>query len=188
MTRLFSTNLFLILCAFTSTASAKEDVSESRTEVMATSVDRVLEVLSTSDICDKGCKYRALDLVKEVKVSHKAQKDSFYKWSHIDNTRDTKFYTHYQITRGPVTTIKMRTLTKEQDAALIKELEAETKLPHEPIFDVARTEYSVRSMGDKCEVKVHTTTTISGFVGMFPGKVRSSIVASLATLFSNFRL
>lgn len=180
-------SVFLSL-SFAVTASAKSDVSESRTEVMPTSVERVLEVLSTSDICDNGCKYRALDLVKEVHVSHKATPDSFYKWSHIDNTRETKFYTHYQITRGAVTKVKMRTLTKEHDGPLIKELEQNAKLPHEPIFDVAHTEYLIKPMGKECEVKVQTTTTISGFVGMFPGKVRASITASLKTLFSNFRL
>jgi hypothetical protein len=177
----------LLFVSLSAAASAASDVSASDEALVPKSVEHVLAVLASSDICDSGCKYSSPDVVKELRIEHRARPDDFFKWSHIDNTRDTRFFTHYKITRSEGSArVEMRTLEKERDAALIADLERATHLPHEPIFDVAKTTIVATPEGANTRVRVRATTRVSGFVEMFQGKVKEGMQRSFKALLANF--
>ena len=176
-----------IISTFALTASASSDVTASTEGLVDKSVEHILGVLGTSDICDSGCKYQQPNLVKEVHLKPHATKSSFYKWSYIDNTKDTKFFTQVTITRKDGGAhVKLRTLTEQTDAARIDELEKASQLEHAPIFDQAITDYELTPEGDKTRVKVTAVTKVSGFVAMFKGKVKAGMQASFQAYLKNF--
>jgi hypothetical protein len=179
-------SLVLGLTAWTLTASAATDITENRQASIKTTTAHVLDVLGSSDICEKGCKYFAPQTVREIKIDHLAQLNSYYKWTHISGIKTVKFFKHVQITPGTVTKVHIRSLHREADAKLLDELEAKTKLENAPAFDASNAIFTLTPKGDQVEVKVSALTRISGLMSVFAGAARKGMKESLDAMFANF--
>lgn len=167
-------------------AAHASDIVATKQAMLKTSTAHVLEVLASSDICEKGCKYYGPQTVREIKVDVRASEKSYYKWTHISGIKTVKFFKHLEVVPGAVTTVKVRSLTKEADAELIKELEAKTKLEHAPAFDLSNATFTITPKGDQVDVKVSAMTRITGVMSMFAGAAKSSMKESLDAMFANF--
>lgn len=182
-----SRGALLGLCFLTWTFVAQaSDITETKQATLKTTTARVLDVFSSSDICDKGCKYFGPGLVREVKVDVRASEHSYYKWTHVSGVKTVKFFKHVQVTPGPVTKVHVRTLTKEADAKLLEELEQKTHLEHAPAFDVSVATFTLTPQAEQLEVKVSSMTRISGLMSVFAGAVRKGQKESLDAMFGNF--
>jgi len=176
----------LFFVTWTLTASAATDVTEAKQAMLKTTTAHVLDVLASSDICEKGCKYFAPQTVREIKVDFQATDNSYYKWTHVSGIKTVKFFKHVQVTPGAVTKVQVRSLHKDTDAKLLEEIEAKTKLPNEPAFDASNATFTITPQGDQVDVKVTAMTRISGLMSMFAGAARKSMKESLDTMFANF--
>lgn len=176
----------LVLLAWTLTASAATDITATKQATVATSTEHVLEVLGSSEICEKGCKYYAPHTVREVKLAHLAQADSYYKWTHISGIKTVKYYRHVRVVRGAVTRVEFRSLTEAADAKLLRELEAKTGLSNEPAFDASKATYTITPKGDQVEVSVSAMARLSGLMTVFAGAARKGMKESLDATFANF--
>jgi hypothetical protein len=174
------------IASWTLTASAATDITETKQATLPTTAAHILEVLGSSDVCDEGCKYYAPQTVREVKVGHLAEPNSYYKWTHVSGIKTVKFFSHVRIVPGAVTQVSFRSLTKEADAELIRDLEGKTGLVHEPAFDLSTAAFTITPKGDQVEVKVSAMTRISGLIGMFAGAARKGMKDSLNATFGNF--
>lgn len=166
--------------------SAATDIRETKTGLVATSVEHVLDVMASGDICDEGCRYYGPHIKREVKLSHLATKNEYYKWTHVTGVKTVKFFKHFRITPGEVTRLDVRTLTEEHDKALIDELERETGFEHDPAFDVSTATYTITARGGQVEVKLDAMTRVSGVMTVFAGMVRKEMKKSLEAIFRNF--
>ena len=176
----------MLLSSLALPASAATDVHARKSGVVEVSTERVIEVLSTDEMCDEGCRYYGPHIEREVKLKHGATSTSFYKWTHISGVKTVKFFKHFSIKHGPVTTITVRTLTEHRDAALIEELEKKTGLPHEPLFDVSTASYSIEEKGSHVEIEAVAMTRVSGLVTVLSTIVRKEMNKSLDAMFENF--
>lgn len=167
-------------------ASASTEIRVDKKGFVKTTAAHVLEVLASSDICDKGCKYQGPNIAREVKLSHRATETSYYKWTHVSGIKSVKFFKHYQVTPGEVTKITIRVLTLEKDKALISELKAKTGWEHAPLFESSQGDYTVTPQGGGVEIDVRTTTRIGGILSVLAGTVRKETEKSLDALFLNF--
>jgi len=95
--------LSLVLVALS--AHAATDITEAKQAAVRTTTAHVLEVLGSSDICEKGCKYYGPQTVREIKVAVRATPDSYYKWTHISGIKTVKFFKHLEVVPGAVTTV-----------------------------------------------------------------------------------
>lgn len=182
----FGTVIALASLSWPLMASAATEIRETKQAVVATDTAHVLEVLASSDVCHEGCRYFAPHVVREVRLKEHATADSYYKWTHVSQMKTVKFFKHFKIERGPVTQVHVRTLTRDQDAALIEELEAKTGLEHAPLFDVSTGTYTIVPKGSQVDVKITVMTRISGMMSLFAGAARKSMKESLDALFGNF--
>lgn len=167
-------------------ANATTDIHVKKKAVIKTTPEHILEVLSSSQICDKGCKYYGPSIAREVKLKQRAKSNSFYKWTHVSGIKTVKFFKHLTVTRGKVWKIHVRTLTEERDRALIKELESKTGMEHDPVFELSTATYTVTPKNGQVEVEVRTMTRIGGLLSMFSGTVKTETEKSLAAMFKNF--
>lgn len=167
-------------------ASAASDITATKQATLNTSTAHVLEVLGSSDVCEKGCKYYGPQTVRELKVDVRATPNSYYKWTHISGIKTVKFFKHIQVVPGATIKVNVRALSKEADARLLEELEAKTKLEHSPAFDASTATFTITPRGDQVEVKVVAMTRLSGVMSMFAGAARKSMKESLDAMFGNF--
>src|SRR5262249_481105 len=152
---------------WTLSASAATDITETKQATLRTTTAHVLEVLASSDICEKGCKYFGPQTVREIKVDVRATPDSYYKWTHVSGIKTVKFKKHIRVVPGATTKVLVRSLTGEADAELLKELEAKTHLEHAPAFDLSTATFTITPHGDQVDVKVVAMLRISGLMSMF---------------------
>jgi hypothetical protein len=176
----------LALLAWTLTASAATDITESKQATLRTSTAHILEVLGSSEICEEGCRYYGPHTEREIKVAHLAQPTSYYKWTHISGIKTVKFFKHVRVVPGAVTRVEFRSLDETADAKLVRELEAKTGLPHEPAFDASTATYTITPKGDQVEVKVSAMARLSGLLTVFAGAARKGMKESLNATFANF--
>jgi len=177
--------LALAVLTWTLSASAS-DITETKQATLRTNTAHVLDVLASSDICEKGCKYFHPNTVREIRVDVRATPNSYYKWTHISGLKTVKFFQHFEVVPGAVTTVRARSLDKEKDAEVLKELEAKTKLEHAPAFDLSTATFTITPKGDQVEVKISAMTRISGVMSMFAGAARSAMKESFDAMFANF--
>ena len=171
---------------WTLTASAATDINETRQATVATSAAHVLEVLASSDICEKGCKYFAPDTVREIKIDHLATPNLYYKWTHVSGIKTVKFFKRVEVVPGAVTKVNIRSLHEDTDAKLLQELVAKTKLENAPAFDASNALFTLTPKGEQVEVKVSAMTRIGGLMSIFAGAARKGMKESLDAMFANF--
>ncbi len=189
MTPLGRRTLNFVLLAFfvPLSAQAATDVHASKRGVLPVATQKVIDVLSSNEICDEGCRYYGPHITREKKIQHKATSTSFYKWTHVSGVKTVKFFKHIKITPGKVTKITIRTLNKERDGGLIAELEKLTGLPHEPLFDASHAIYTLKQDGKSLKVHVSATTRVSGLISLLKGTVRKEMHNALNAMFGNFQ-
>ncbi len=172
------------LSGVTLPAHAASDVRAEYQSLAKTSVSHALSVLGSNEICDSGCRYQAEDVEKEVRLAYRNSPNDYFKWTNLD---DTRFFTHVTISRrGEVTRVNMRVLDDERDAALVRELEQKTKLPHETVLDAGESVITLTPEGKQTRVNMSALARVSGILEVFSGKVKSRLELALHQTARNF--
>lgn len=190
---LFSVVLSALLLTGASHVLAAELIRYQETAVITKSHEEVLTaLLDYGNWCEKGCKYNSPGVVVDEKLAPRQKPDHFYTWTWISDIKDTKYFSEITVKRAAdATTIESRALTRGEQA-LIDELKKATGRVHDVLFDTSVNLVTLRALpaaGGHAQTQVtfSTTVTVSGFLAMFPEKMRKGLKESTQAVFAALR-
>jgi hypothetical protein len=182
-----------LMQAFTPWALAAEVVRYEATTVLSKSQPEVLgALLAYGQWCEKGCKYKSPGVVVDKKVAATQDPDHFYTWTWIRDIKDTKYFSEITVRRSAdQVTIESRALTRAEKSQINK-LEKTTGYQHDVLFDASRNLVTVKALKSndgkpQTKVRFATQVTVSGFLAMFPGKLKQGLSDSTQAVFDALR-
>jgi len=185
--------LGVLLLTGASHVFAAELVRYEETAVISKAHEQVLAaLLDYGNWCEKGCKYKSPGVVVDEKVPPRQKPDHFYTWTWIRDIKDTKYFSEILVKRAQdTTTIKSRALSRDEQS-LIDELKKATGRAHDVLFDTSLNLVTVRPLSPsggtpRTQVTFATTVTVSGFLAMFPEKMRKGLKESTDAVFAALR-
>jgi len=149
-------------------------------------------LLDYGNWCEKGCKYKSPGVVVDEKVAPRKTQDHFYTWTWIRDIKDTKYFSEVTVKRSAsATTIESRALSRA-DQALVDELKKATGRALDVLFDTSVNLVTVHPLpaadaSPRTQVTFTTTVTVSGFLAMFPEKLRKGLKESTEAVFAALR-
>lgn len=185
--------LGVLLLTGASQVFAAELVRYEETTVIAKSQEQVLAaLLDYGNWCEKGCKYASPGVIVDEKIALRQKPDRFYTWTWIRDIKDTKYFSEITVKRSAdATTIESRALTRSEQS-VIDELKKATGRAHDVLFDTSLNLVTVRPLPaangtSQAQVTFATAVTVSGFLAMFPEKLRKGLKESTQAVFAALR-
>jgi hypothetical protein len=178
-------SISLLFCA--SIVEAKDVVYKKSWKVNKNAQEIVAILTDYNNYCDKGCKYRSPSVKKSVVLPYQKTDSSFYMWTFVEDTKDSKWFSHVTITQSGNRTIVLSTMLLDKQA---EELAKISKRPNAPVFDDCVSRYEITEIfrdGQfvSSEISFIAKVTISGLISLFSGQVESGLEESGKAIINN---
>ena len=140
--------------------------------------------------CDKGCKYEAPSVVRQVVLTYKKKPNDFFIWTEVADIIDSNWFSRVKVSRLGHKTIVRQSMAKESD---IKALEKASGLKSDPVLDECKVTYTFTEIFDKTGkfIKSHVTfsaiVTATGLVGILEGPLKGAMVGNAEATKNNLR-
>ncbi|WP_127716831.1 hypothetical protein [Halobacteriovorax sp. HLS] len=144
-------------------------------------VRRILDVEST---CQESCKYH-MPAVKEVKIlrHEKSEPNSFYIWTHIQSTIDSKYFSKISYVKNEDEIIITQKQVPKDKA---KQLEKSSGLKSKPLFDRVKSKYRLHPRGERTFVMYDVELEYSGiFLNLASKKIKNGTLESMNKTLKN---
>jgi hypothetical protein len=181
-------SLFSISLLFCASAVKAEDVVYHKSWKVNKTAQEIVAVLTDyNHYCNKGCTYRYPSVKQAVVLPYQKTESSFYVWTFVEDTKDSKWFSHVTINKmGNNTVVQFKMLLDKEAEAL----EKMSKRPNAPVFDDCFSRYAITEIYRDgqfllSEITFSAKITVSGLIALFSGEVESGLKESAEATINN---